>query len=116
MNYETFIKEYKSQAEEDKLHVDCEWPEGNFEFVPVVNNDGEVIDMVNSPSHYTRGGQEAIVTIEEAIADAPDAVMGLLQGNALKYLLRLWNKENSLQDAKKAKWYLERLIVKLDAD
>mgnify|MGYP006244004101 CR=1 FL=1 len=31
-------------------------------------------DRVNHPSHYTRGGQEVIVTIEEAIEDAPNTV------------------------------------------
>ena len=28
-------------------------------------------DSVNNPAHYTRGSQEAIDTIEEAIQDAP---------------------------------------------
>ena len=71
-------------------------------------------DQVNSPSHYTRGSSEAIDIIEEAIQDAPSPVEGMLQAQVLKYLLRLWLKENPAQDAKKAKWYLERLISKLD--
>ena len=71
-------------------------------------------DAVNSPSHYTRGSTEAIDIIEEAIQDAPSPVEGQLQGQVLKYLLRLWLKENSVQDAKKAKWYLDRLISKLE--
>ena len=61
-------------------------------------------DAVNNPSHYTRGSSEAIDIIEEAIQDAPSPVEGLLQGQVLKYLLRLWLKENPAQDAKKAKW------------
>ena len=89
--------------------------------VPVlpVNNDGEILhpfgqkDMVNSPAHYTRGSQEAIDIIEEAIQDAPDAKAGMLQGQALKYLLRLWLKGNSIQDSEKARWYLNRLIKHL---
>ena len=75
---------------------------------------GEPNDAVNSPSHYTRGSQEAIDIIEESIQDAPDPVLGMLQAQALKYLLRLWLKENSKQDAEKARWYLNRLIEKLD--
>ena len=71
-------------------------------------------DAVNSPSHYTRGSTEAIDIIEDAIQDAPSPVEGMLQGQVLKYLLRLWLKENSVQDAKKAKWYLDRLISKLE--
>jgi len=71
-------------------------------------------DAVNSPAHYTRGTQEAIEIIEEAIQDAPDVKSGMLQGQALKYLLRLWLKDNSKQDAEKARWYLNRLIDTLD--
>ena len=71
-------------------------------------------DMVNSPAHYTRGTQEAIDIIEEAIQDAPDVKAGMLQAQALKYLLRLWLKGNALQDAEKAQWYLTRLISHLE--
>jgi len=70
-------------------------------------------DRVNSPSHYTRGSQEVIVTIEEAIEDAPSVGYGMLQGQALKYLLRVWLKDNPLEDLKKCRWYLDRLIKKL---
>ena len=72
-------------------------------------------DKVNSPAHYTRGSQEAIDIIEEAIQDAPDVKAGMLQGQVLKYLLRLWLKDNPEEDAKKARWYLNRLISKLDS-
>ena len=84
-----------------------------------VNNDGDILhpysqkDMVNSPAHYTRGTQEAIDIIEEAIQDAPDVKAGMLQAQALKYLLRLWLKGNSVQDSEKARWYLNRLITHL---
>ncbi len=70
-------------------------------------------DAVNSPAHYTRGSQEAIDIIEEAIQDAPEVKAGMLQAQALKYLLRLWLKDNPKQDAEKARWYLNRLIDSL---
>lgn len=73
-------------------------------------------DMVNQPPHYTRGRVEVIDFIEDCVADAPDAVVGGLQWQVIKYISRLWLKENSLQDAKKARWYLERLIAKLDTE
>ncbi len=72
------------------------------------------IDLVNSPAHYTRGSSEAITVIEEAIQDADEPVMGMLQAQALKYLLRMWLKGEPLQDAEKAQWYLNRLISKLE--
>jgi hypothetical protein len=70
-------------------------------------------DPVNHPSHYTQGRLEAIDVIEDAIISAPEPVQGFLQGQALKYLLRLWLKGNSLEDARKAQWYLTRLILRL---
>ena len=42
-------------------------------------------DHVNSPPHYTRGKQEAIEIIEEAIQDAPDVKSGMLQAQALYF-------------------------------
>ena len=81
--------------------------DGNF-YHPEAQND-----MVNSPAHYTRGTQECIDIIEEAIQDAPDVKAGMLQAQALKYLLRLWLKSNAPQDAQKAQWYLTRLIKHL---
>jgi len=71
-------------------------------------------DAVNSPSHYTNGSQEAIVTIEEAIEPAPSVKAGFLQGQVLKYLLRVWLKDNPLEDLRKARWYLDRLISALE--
>ncbi len=70
-------------------------------------------DKVNSPAHYTRGAQEAIDIIEEAIQDAPTPKEGMLQAQTLKYLLRMWLKDDPKQDAEKARWYLNRLIDSL---
>ncbi len=69
-------------------------------------------DRVNSPSHYTAGKVEAIDIIEDAVASAPNPTFGFLQAQVLKYLLRMWLKDNPLEDAKKAQWYLNRLIAK----
>ena len=68
-------------------------------------------DRVNSPSHYTSGKTEVIDVIEDAVKDAPSNIYGMLQGQVLKYMLRVWLKDNPLEDLKKAKWYLERLIA-----
>ena len=78
-------------------------------------NDDTIVfdDRVNSPSHYTYGNTEAIDVIEEAIQDAPSVKAGMLQAQVLKYLLRLWHKDNPSEDAKKAEWYLKRLISSL---
>ena len=75
---------------------------------------GQSTDMVDHPAHYTRGKQEAIDIIEEAISDAPSNKQGFLQAQVLKYMLRLWLKTNSREDAEKARWDLNRLIDSLN--
>ncbi len=103
-NYYKFNKNKKGYQKLYLTEVEKEWP---------FNPDPTGIDRVNSPSHYTQGSQEAIVTIEEAIDGAPTVTAGMLQGQVLKYLLRVWYKDNPLEDLKKAQWYLTRLIEKL---
>jgi hypothetical protein len=73
-------------------------------------------DQVNSPSHYKQGRTEAIEVIEDAVAGADDAVSGYLLGQTLKYLLRIWYKGSSLQDAQKSRWYLNRLIARMQGE
>jgi len=74
------------------------------------------VDMVNHPPHYSNSKKkiETIDKIEDAVQFAPDAVLGGLQWQVIKYIDRLWDKENPKQDAMKARWYLDRLIQKLE--
>ena len=59
-------------------------------------------DPVNSPKHYTQGDMEVITAIEG---------MGLdyHQGNVVKYVSR-YRYKNGIEDLRKAKWYIDRLI------
>jgi hypothetical protein len=72
-------------------------------------------DPIN-PDYYRKYRVEVIDILEDAVAQAPDSITGSLQYQVLKYLLRIWNKENPLQDAQKSRWYLDRLISKLQAE
>ena len=73
-------------------------------------------DPVEHPEHYNQGKVEIIEILEQAVQDAPDPISGGLLWQTLKYLLRIWYKNNMLQDAKKARWYLNRLIDRLERD
>jgi len=72
------------------------------------------LDKVNAPAHYTFGRVEVIDIIEDAISRAPDAVLGNCQGHILRYVLRMWDKDDPMLNASKARWYLDRLIKHLD--
>ena len=60
-------------------------------------------DPVNHPKHYTFGKLEVIDVIE-------DWNLGFCLGNTVKYIARAEHKGSSLQDLKKARWYLDREI------
>jgi hypothetical protein len=59
-------------------------------------------DIINHPAHYTHGKMECIDAIE-------GLELGYHEGAILKYIVRYKHK-NGIEDLKKAKWYLERLI------
>lgn len=65
-------------------------------------------DPVNHPSHYTShpSGVECITVVEH---------MGFCVGNAIKYLWRAGLKGATLEDLKKARWYIDREIARLSA-
>jgi hypothetical protein len=69
-------------------------------------------DVVNSPSHYNSGGVECIQAIKASME--PEAFQGYLKGNTLKYIWRMSYKGKTLEDCKKAQWYLNKLISTLE--
>lgn len=64
-------------------------------------------EMVNHPSHYNQGKYEAIDVIE-------DWKLNFNLGNTVKYISRAGHKDNIVQDLKKALWYLDREIKRLE--
>lgn len=71
-------------------------------------------DVVNSPEHYRQGGIEAIDAIQASMTR--EEFKGYLKGNAQKYLWRYRHKGKPVEDLRKAKWYLDRLLVVLGED
>lgn len=69
-------------------------------------------DPVKNPSHYNHGAIEAIDAIEASMD--PLEFQGYLKGAVMKYLWRFRYKGAAVQDLKKGKWYLERLIQSLE--
>ena len=70
-------------------------------------------DVVNKPEHY-QGKVECIDAIESAV-EGLEGIEAVCTANAIKYLYR-WKKKNGVEDIKKAKWYIERLLNGLDAN
>ena len=70
---------------------------------------GSKHDSVNRPAHYASGGIECIEAIKASMSR--EAFLGYLKGNVQKYLWRYEKKANPVEDLKKARWYLDRLIA-----
>jgi hypothetical protein len=69
----------------------------------------EVNDPINNPAHYNEGKIETIDYIVDVLGEF-DAIH-YCHGNVLKYTsTRLWTKGKPIQDAKKAVWYLNKMI------
>ncbi len=71
-------------------------------------------DPVNHPGHYCNGGVECIDAIKGSMRDDA-AFRGFLKGNVMKYVFR-YEQKNGVEDLKKARWYLERLIGECEKD
>ena len=67
------------------------------------------VDLVNEPPHYLAGGIETIDYIE-----AKGFNYNL--GNVCKYISRAGHKGDTIEDLKKAAWYLNREIGRLEEE
>lgn len=75
--------------------------------INVGRSDQPYNDPVNHPKHYTShpSGVEVIQITEH---------MNFCLGNAIKYILRAEHKGKQIEDLKKAVWYINREIERLE--
>lgn len=68
-------------------------------------------DSVEHPAHYNSGGVEVIDAIEAW-------ELGFCLGNSVKYIARAGKKDadKTLEDLRKARWYLDREISRISSD
>jgi len=106
-----------ASKQEDNSHGFCETPEEKCTMNycdenGCQNRKRELVEETNPvdhPQHYGGGDNvyEAIKVIE-----AWD--LGFNLGNTVKYIARCGKKDDELQELKKASWYLQREIAKLE--
>ncbi len=71
-------------------------------------------DPVNHPAHYTKGTIEALDAIASALSGSE--FVGYLKGQIFKYMWRAPYKNKALEDYKKARFYLDMLISREEAN
>ena len=71
----------------------------------------DINDSVSHPAHYTDGKIEVIDFIE-------DKGLNFHRGNAVKYIARAGKKDptKEIEDLKKARWYLDREINRMEKE
>ena len=77
-----------------------------------IKMDENVPDMVNHPQHYTQGGIECIDALKAATV-GKRGIEAVCVANVIKYLWR-YEEKNGIEDIRKAKWYIERLLKELE--
>ena len=66
-------------------------------------------DNINSPKHYVSESGIEVFEVQEAFIHELKGMAASYWCNVVKYILRFQNK-NGVEDLKKAKYYLEKLI------
>lgn len=99
-----------------KVTDDINIPKREYYKTPLeLANEHVSNEAVNSPSHYTATKIEAIEIIKLITENEKNGFVGGLITNIVKYIIRFRHK-NGVQDLKKAKWYLERLILEIESE
>lgn len=74
---------------------------------------GQDFDVVNHPSHYTKGRIECIDAIDSATV-GKTGIEAVAVANVIKYLWR-YEEKGGLESVRKAQWYLNKLISELES-
>lgn len=69
-------------------------------------------DNINHPSHYNHGRIETIDFIEDCLGK--DGFQAYCLGNVLKYISRANFKGKHDEDIRKANWYLNKVVEKIE--
>lgn len=82
---------------------------------PVVEKEHKENDIINHPLHYQSSTGLEVYDVIKAFTEDLTGERAVDQGNIIKYILR-WNKKNGLEDLKKARWYLNKMIEEIEKE
>jgi len=73
----------------------------------ILDDVPSIHDAVEMPIHYNEGKVECIEYIHQQLGSSFPAY---LEGNVIKYVHRHKYKNSNIEDLRKARWYLSKLI------
>ncbi|MGV3139425.1 DUF3310 domain-containing protein [Brevibacillus agri] len=115
-----FQKERESErAENERLLRELDEKQKLIEQLQAAQQPSKIVaeeagDPVDHPAHYTAGAVECIVAIEAATTGLTGG-QAYSTGAAIKYLWR-WSRKGGVEDLRKARWYIDRLIAELEGN
>ena len=93
------------------MSIDDATPQ-EWDGVSILAKKPKKADPVEQPDHYNKGSIEAIEAIKASMPE--HEFKGYLKGNALKYLWRYDYKGKPVEDLRKCRWYIDRLIQEVN--
>src|SRR5690554_132511 len=90
---------------------DDQWNEERADAIGQNGGEGLHYDAIN-PSHYRQGGVECIDALDAATIGKA-GIEAVCTANIIKYLWR-YESKNGVEDVRKARWYLDRLLRELE--
>lgn len=97
------------------------WDPATGKYIPIIHIDATTpvnaevvkpVDIVNHPPHYQVEGippELEVYKVIDAYTNGLNGFYAVCQGHVIRYILR-WYRKNGLEDLKKARWYLDKLI------
>lgn len=82
---------------------------------PTYESDNVENDAVNHPAHYCRGGIECIDALR-SMTFGMTGFAAFCAANAVKYIWRHCWKGKPVEDLKKARFYIDRLIAHYESE
>lgn len=87
---------------------------GESAFHEIHDMSEKAFDIVEKAEHYNMGDIECIDALRAAGSNDENAFQAWLRLTCIKYLWRLPHKDKPLEDAKKTRYYLRKLIEELE--
>ena len=70
---------------------------------------------LTTPNHYQSKNGLEVIDVIDAFTEGLEGIKAVCVANALKYICR-FNKKNGVEDLKKARWYLNKIIDILEEE
>lgn len=106
---EFYVSAENMRAKHTVVCMDCGETYRDIYIDPLEGDALPIPEMVNHPAHYQSETGLEVIDVMEAFTFDLTGIEAVNTSQVLKYICR-WKKKNGVQDLKKAKWYLDRLI------